>query len=80
MKRRWDQWHHNYDPALGRPSSVSTTAITLDDTTTTGTIFKNGSNRMARQSMKNSKVGGASLIQHTQYVKSQLGSVMLNFN
>ncbi|BFY97768.1 hypothetical protein BsWGS_00806 [Bradybaena similaris] len=55
LKRRWSQCHHTYDPAMGRPSSLSTTAITMDDTSTTGTILKNGSNRLVRPIADNVK-------------------------
>ncbi|CAL1538992.1 unnamed protein product [Lymnaea stagnalis] len=57
LKRRFGQWSHSYDPAfLGRPSANSTTmAMTLDDTSTTGAVFKNGNNRMTKASARNAK-------------------------
>ncbi|KAH9494962.1 hypothetical protein Btru_020694 [Bulinus truncatus] len=57
LKRRFGQWSHNYDTTfLGRPSNNSTTmAMTLEETSTTGTVFKNGNNRMSKTSSRNAK-------------------------
>ncbi|CAG5126257.1 unnamed protein product [Candidula unifasciata] len=54
LKRKWDQWRHNYDPAfVGRPSSNSTTVvIALDDATTASIVFKNGTTKMCSQNDK----------------------------
>ncbi|XP_055882547.1 calcitonin gene-related peptide type 1 receptor-like isoform X2 [Biomphalaria glabrata] len=57
LKRRLGQWSHSYDQSfMGRPTTNSTTmAMTLEETSTTGAVFKNGNNRMSKASIRNAK-------------------------
>ncbi|XP_005095646.1 calcitonin gene-related peptide type 1 receptor [Aplysia californica] len=56
LKRRWDQWRHNYDPAfMSRPSNSTTMAMTLDESTVNHGGYRNGNKRVAKTSSKHAK-------------------------